>query len=176
MRSSFIKGVKITDLKMNKDRRGSYNEIFREALLNGSPKPIQWSLVYSAKNVIRGMRVHLKHYDYTCLCAGKALYVLKDLRKGSPTVGKNQYLQLKPQKLQMIITPSGVAHGFYFYEPSIFVVGISDYYDKKDELGFRYDDPGANLIWPTSSRPILSLRDKSLPSFREFLTTTAFDK
>ncbi len=160
-----IPGVSIINLKRNKDFRGSYTEFLREEWFK-TPKPLQWSIVHSRKNALRGMRIHLVHYDYTCLSYGKALYVLRDLRGGSPTEGKNQYLELDSNKLRLIVTPPGVAHGFYFLQDSIFVVGITQYYNKKDELGFHYNDPEAGISWP-SSNPILSERDKNLPSLQK---------
>lgn len=163
MSKIFIDGVKIIDLKMNEDSRGSYNEIFKD-IWGYAPKIKQWSVATSKKRAIRGMRVHFKHYDYNCLCQGKAVYILKDMRKGSPTEGKTQYVDLSAEKFQVVITPPGVAHGFYFYENSIFIVGITDYYDKNDELGFYYKDPDADIEWP-GGKHIVSLKDKNSSSY-----------
>jgi dTDP-4-dehydrorhamnose 3,5-epimerase len=162
-----IDGLKIIDLKVNLDARGSYTEMYRDNW-EGAPSLSQWSIVRSSKGAIRGMRIHVKHTDYTCLVSGQGLYVLKDLRKNSPTFGQNEYLELRGDKLQGIVTPPGVAHGFYFQEDSLFVVGITHHYDPADELGFYYKDPEAGLTWPAGDHIIVD-HDKQAPPLQTVL-------
>ncbi len=162
-----IDGVKIIDLKMNADSRGSYSEIYRDNW-EGAPALPQWSVVHSKSGSIRGMRIHVKHADYTCLVSGRGRYVLKDLRKNSPTFGQNEYLELSGDKLQGIITPPGVAHGFYFHEDTIFVVGITYHYDPADELGFAYQDAAAGLTWPAGEH-IVAEHDLQAPPLSDIL-------
>lgn len=167
MKNTLINGVKIIDLKQNRDLRGSYTELHRDNWPH-LPKLMQWSIVQSRAHAIRGMRIHLIHYDYTCLVHGKATYVLKDLRPGSPTQGQNQYIKLSGKKLQAVVTPPGVAHGFYFAEYCVFAVGITTHYDPTDELGFYFKDPEAGLKWP-SAKLVVSPRDKKSPALKEVL-------
>lgn len=163
-----IEGVKIIDLKANPDARGTYTEILHDDW-EGIPPLKQWSVVHSKPGTIRGMRIHIKHYDYTCVCHGSALYVLKDLRQGSPTYMANQYVELKGNKLQTILTPPGVAHGFYFYEDTIFVVGITHHYDPEDELAFHFQDKEAGIKWPKDTY-IVSARDSGAPPMQGVLS------
>lgn len=157
-----IDGLKIIDLKVNPDSRGSYTEMYHDGWDATTKHLPQWSVVHSKQGAIRGMRIHPIHADYNCLCLGRALYVLKDLRPGSPTFDEVNYLELSGDLLQAVITPAGVAHGFYFHTDSIFVVGITHPYDPADELGFLYNDPAAGLTWPAGEY-IVSARDAGSP-------------
>ena len=163
-----IDGVKIIDLQPHPDTRGTYTELYHDNWEPTTRTLPQWSVVHSKKGSIRGMRIHPVHADYNCLCRGSALYVLKDLRPNSPTLNQVDYLELSADKLQSIITPPGVAHGFYFHTDSIFVVGITHPYDPADELGFYYLDPAAGLTWPAGEH-IVSDRDAVSPPLQELL-------
>ena len=48
--------------------------------------------------------------------------------------------------------PPGVAHGFYFHEPSLHVYAVEHEWDPADELGCRWDDPELEIAWPCASR------------------------
>src|SRR5258708_9117621 len=167
MKKTSIEGIRIIDMLQHKDTRGSYTEIFRDTW-HYTPELLQWSIVQSRAHAIRGMRIHIIHYDYTCLVHGKATYFLKDLRKGSPTEGINQYIKLSGEKLQIVVTPPGIAHGFYFSQYCVFAVVITTHYNPKDELGFYYKDPEAGLTWP-NVRLIVSARDKQSPPLKKVL-------
>jgi dTDP-4-dehydrorhamnose 3,5-epimerase len=43
---------------------------------------------------------------------------------------------------------------------------VESYYDNKDELGIRWNDPVMKLDWPTKD-PILSERDQKNPLFAD---------
>jgi dTDP-4-dehydrorhamnose 3,5-epimerase len=65
-----------------------------------------------------------------------------------------------------LVIPVGVAHGFYFHEPSIHVYAVSHEFDPLDELGCRWDDPDLDIAWPCT-KPRISVRDRNLGSLRE---------
>jgi dTDP-4-dehydrorhamnose 3,5-epimerase len=71
-------------------------------------------------------------------------------------------------KLQALVIPSGIAHGFYFHTSSIHMYGVTEYWNPDDELGCHYADPQLQISWPTS-HPILSERDENLPALNEIL-------
>jgi len=54
--------------------------------------------------------------------------------------------------------PTGVAHGFYFHEPSVHLYAVSHYWDPADELACHWTDPDLGIPWP-AAEPILSERD-----------------
>jgi dTDP-4-dehydrorhamnose 3,5-epimerase len=161
MQASLPFGIVLTHLKKLTDDRGSLMEIFRTEWGIGV-EPVQWNFVKSAARVLRGVHLHLVHSDYLVLLEGLITIGLADLRKCSPTTGTSAIVQLDEYGYNAIMVPPGVAHGFYFPQPSYHVYGVSHTWDLADELGCRWNDPGLKLDWPCTS-PILSERDASLP-------------
>jgi dTDP-4-dehydrorhamnose 3,5-epimerase len=62
--------------------------------------------------------------------------------------------------------PPGVAHGFYSVGRTVMVCGVSHYWNPKDELGCRWDDPALRIGWPRID-PIISTRDQKLGTVRD---------
>jgi len=166
-KTSHLKGVKTIPLKTNYDNRGSFTEIYRKEWLKNL-HPVQWNIVLSKRKTIRGMRVHKKHTDYVVLFKGSALYVLKDLRQKSKTYMQNCYVKLYGNKMKYIIIPTGIAHGFYFYEDSGYAYGVDNYYKNSDEIRFNYLDDDCKFKWP-SKKIIMTKRDRMLPPLKKVL-------
>ncbi len=158
-------GVAVRDLAMNLDDRGSFTEIFRVEWSVGVD-PVQWSAVSSAAGVMRGVHVHPRHLDYLILLTGRATVGLSDLREGSPTQGLGTEVEMLGDRLQGIVIPNGVAHGFYFHEPSLHVYAVSEYWDPSDELGCHWSDEGLGIEWPVREVQ-LSDRDAELPELAD---------
>ena len=156
-------GVALRPLDMNRDLRGSFTEVFREEWDTGI-SPVQWNIVSSEAGTLRGVHVHIRHDDYLTTLRGRASVGLRDLRRGSPTEGVSALVELAEDPLTALLIPHGVAHGFYCLRASSQVYGVSRYWDTRDELGCRWDDPALNLRWPCAA-PILSPRDRTAGSF-----------
>ena len=159
------RGVTVHELQMNVDDRGSFTEIFRVEWSMGID-PLQWSAVSSAAGVMRGVHVHPRHADYLILLTGRATIGLSDLREGSSTEGLGTEVQMRGDRLQGIVIPNGVAHGFYFHEPSLHVYAVSEYWDPADELGCHWSDEGLGIEWPVHEVQ-LSARDAELPELAD---------
>jgi dTDP-4-dehydrorhamnose 3,5-epimerase len=125
--------------------------------------PVQWNAVSSRTNVLRGVHVHVVHWDYLLLVRGSALVALRDLRSGSPTEGESTIVELNSARVRALVIPPGVAHGFYFLEESIHIYSVSEYWNEEDELGCHWADPELQFDWPVS-KPELSQRDASAGS------------
>ncbi len=128
----------------------------------------------SEANVLRGAHLHLRHWDYLTVIRGRVLVNLADLRPNSPTVGLRSSLKFSGGQLQSLTIPPGILHGFYYFEPSLHLYAVSEYWDVTDELGCRYDDPELGLTWP-SDDPILSPRDAALGTFSELQARVSAD-
>ena len=122
--------------------------------------------------MLRGVHVHLLHDDYLILLAGRASIGLKDLRPDSPTAGLATVVELDGELLQALSIPPGVAHGFYFREPSQHLYAVSRYFDRADELGCRWNDPELAIPWPTTEA-ITSARDAAAPPLSVLLQELA---
>ncbi len=159
---NMLAGVTVTDLSPHRDALGSSAVMFRNDWVVGR-SPVQWNWVMSETNVLRGVHVHHQHTDHLLLYGGRMMLALVDLRDDSPTVGMPQIIELTPDPLQIVCIPPGVAHGFYYPEPSITIVGVSHYWAMDDELGCRWDDPELSLSWDVKN-PVISARDQEAGS------------
>src|SRR4051794_21842325 len=116
-----IAGIQLENLVSHGDARGSVTEIFRAAW--ASVNFVQWNFVRSRAGVLRGVHGHFRHSDYLIVLKGSALIGLRDVRQGSVSFGKTDLVSLKGEALQALTIPPGVAHGFYFPEPSLLIYG-----------------------------------------------------
>lgn len=156
-------GVRVISLTTHPDNRGDLTEVFRREWID-SPAPIQWAVARSEANVLRGVHVHARHWDYYCVVSGELVVGLHDLRPGAAMA--TAMLFLSGQGLQLLAVPSGVAHGLYSSVPSTLLVGTSTYYDSADHRGCRWDAPELGLEWPCTD-PILSAKDRDAGSYAE---------
>jgi dTDP-4-dehydrorhamnose 3,5-epimerase len=150
------------------DERGSFTELYRREWPTGI-EPIQWNAVQSGAGVLRGVHVHIRHDDYLTVPFGRAVVGLRDLRRGSSTEGSSTVVELGRENPGGLVIPHGVAHGFYFPEPSLHVYAVSEYWDRADELACRWDDPELEIPWPVQTPPLVSERDEAAPSLQALL-------
>jgi dTDP-4-dehydrorhamnose 3,5-epimerase len=160
---SRLDGVTVTNFELRSDDRGALSEIYRESWPTGI-KPVQWNMVSSNADVMRGVHIHIRHVDYLMCIGGEMTLGLCDVRPESPTSGKSEILTLREDELCAVTIPTGVAHGFYFAAPARILYGVSHYWHTDDELGCRWNDPKLALEWPTTA-PKLSPRDQMAGSY-----------
>jgi dTDP-4-dehydrorhamnose 3,5-epimerase len=160
-------GALLRPLEPHRDERGSFTELYRDEWEVGVT-PIQWNAVRSEAGVLRGVHVHIRHDDYLTVPLGRAVVGLRDLRRGSPTEGMSSLVELGEERAGALVIPHGVAHGFYFLEPSLHVYAVSEYWDPSDELGCRWDDPELEIPWPVRSARV-SERDAASQPLRALL-------
>ncbi|MFN8131493.1 MAG: dTDP-4-dehydrorhamnose 3,5-epimerase [Solirubrobacteraceae bacterium] len=156
-------GAALRPLEPHDDERGTFTELFRAEWLAGISAPVQWNAVRTEPGVLRGVHVHPRHDDYLVVCSGRATVGLADLRPDAPTAGLAMCVELCAQAPAALTIPHGVAHGFYFHEPSLHVYAVSHYWDPADELGCHWQDPALGIPWPQASAR-LSPRDAALPT------------
>lgn len=155
-------GVRLLPLTPHSDERGVFTELYRDEW-DAGVRPVQWNAVRSRPGVLRGVHVHPRHDDYLTVPLGRATVGLCDLRGDSPTSELAVCVELTADAPSAIVVPHGVAHGFYFHEPSLHVYAVSHTWDPADELGCRWDDPALGIPWPQTQATI-SPRDAALPS------------
>lgn len=163
---SWPNGVIIRSLQPHRDERGSLTELFRKTW--GNIEPVQWNYVESEAAVLRGVHVHVRHVDYLILLSGHTTIALRDLRHDSATEGLVAKVELNGNDSHALTIPPGVAHGFYFHERSTHIYGVSEFWDKDDELGCHWADPALEICWPNAA-PLISARDAALPSLAELV-------
>ena len=85
---------------------------------------------------------------------GRVLDVVVDLRRGSPTFGEWEGVELDDEHGHQLYIPVGFGHGFcVLSETADFVYKCTNYYDAATEAGIRFDDPdvGRRVAAPASS-------------------------
>lgn len=123
----------------------------------------------SSGGTLRGLHYQLR-LGQAKLCRvveGEALDVAVDIRQGSPTFGKWASVVLSAHAHNMIYIPVGFAHGFLALTPSVqFLYKCSDFYDRPDEHGILWNDPGLNIDWGIAT-PLVSEKDAKLPALAD---------
>lgn len=163
------------------DDRGWFYEFYKESTLKqfGIEKKFpQENMSFSKKNVVRGLHFQLPPYAQAKLAAvisGSVLDVVVDLRRGSPTFGEVYVCQLDSVRKNMLLIPEGFAHGFAALEETIFFYKCSNVFHKPSESGVLWNDPQLNIKWPVSD-PVVSEKDKLLPSFEELLRNSVISR
>jgi dTDP-4-dehydrorhamnose 3,5-epimerase len=159
-----IAGVKLLRLAPIEDDRGYLVELCRLTWL-GDATIVQWNLVASRPNVLRGMHWHNHHWDLIAPVDCGLVVGLSDVRVGSPSEYTSELIDVPAEAPTAVLIPPGVAHGFLSLEPTVVMYGVSRYWDPADELGVRFDDPALSLDWPLPpDGPVLSERDSLLQS------------
>jgi dTDP-4-dehydrorhamnose 3,5-epimerase len=156
------------------DSRGYFFESHKEDVLkkHGIPSYFpQENMSFSHKGVIRGMHFQRPPYAQGKLVSvvkGRVIDVAIDLRKDSPTFKKVYYCELDGDSHKMLMVPEGFAHGFVALEETWFMYKCTNVYSKPHEAGVVWNDPDMNIQWPISN-PVISEKDRQLPTFSELL-------
>lgn len=160
-----IEGVEFRPLRMNRDERGSFTEVFQD-YWGTCIKPMQWSLVTSEANVFRGVHLHRRHDEYVAPVTGRMTVGLRDLRPWSSTRNAWAMYELHGDDLACLTFPLGLLHGWYFHESSIHLQAVSEAYldyGKDDNWGCHWADPAIEIPWPCRD-PILAPRASDFPT------------
>jgi len=156
------------------DERGWFFEFYKENELrkhNITTKFVQENQSFTKKGVVRGLHLQIEPHaqaKLVCVIQGKVLDVVVDLRKNSKTFGQVYYCLLDSIKHNMLLVPEGFAHGFSALEDTIFFYKCSDFYHPELEHGIIWNDPSLAIDWQIKD-PIVSAKDKRLPTLEEFL-------
>lgn len=165
--SATIPGVRLFDLTVFADERGSFCEAFKASRIGPGPW-VQWNVSRSRAGVVRGLHLHRRQIDYWHIVSGSATAALVDRRKDSPTFGRSLCISLSGDRPQTLLIPTGVLHGFRANTDVVLMYLLDREYDPTDELGVRWDDRelGLQADWYASPGATLSPRDAKAPMLR----------
>ena len=161
-----FKNLLIIKQKNNQDSRGNLRETFNNRFLK--KKFIFEYCTTSKKNVLRGFHFQFKNKQskYVNVVKGKILDVVIDLRKNSKTFLKWDKVILSAKSGNSIYIPGGCAHGFLTLESNSKLYYLIDKeYNKKNNIGFIYNDKNIGINWP-NKKFIISKKDKELKEFK----------
>ena len=125
----------------------------------------------STKGVLRGLHYQLPPFAQAKLVRvikGKVLDIAVDIRKGSPTFGNYEAVELSEENKYQLFIPKGFAHGYVVLsDEAIFCYKVDNYYHKESERGIMYNDNSLQIDWKLPVEQLLiSGKDKMQPTFK----------
>jgi dTDP-4-dehydrorhamnose 3,5-epimerase len=167
-----LPGVVLIEPDVFRDARGYFLETFnhrRYRDLGIDCTFVQNNQSRSLRGTLRGMHAQVKNPQgkLVRVVEGEIFDVAVDIRPRSPTFGKWTGANLSGESFRQMFVPPGFAHGFcVLSESAVVVYSCTDFYDRADEVGFRWNDPAVGIVWPLD-RPLLSDKDAALPTLAE---------
>ena len=170
---TFIEDLLIIERQLFKDDRGFFYESYNK---NNLDKVINIVFVQdneskSNKGVIRGLHFQAPPFEQTKLVrcvSGNILDVAVDIRTNSKTYGKSFSVELSSENNKQLLVPKGFAHGFQVLsETAIVNYKVDNFYNPKSDSGIIWNDKDLSIDWNFDLKPILSVKDLTLISFKD---------
>ncbi|WP_131736702.1 dTDP-4-dehydrorhamnose 3,5-epimerase [Actinomadura roseirufa] len=174
-----INGTYLFTPRVHGDQRGSFHEWLRSDDLQkhvGHPMNIaQANCSVSSRGTLRGVHfadVPPGQAKYITCMRGAILDVVVDLRVGSPTFGRWEFVRLDDETRGCLYVAEGLGHGFMALTDDATVIYMcSEPYTPKREHGIHPLDPEIGIEWPADVEHVLSEKDATAPSLQEALAT-----
>lgn len=171
-----IEGLFIIEPKIFGDLRGYFTETYRKELFEEHIGKVDWVQENQSKSVygvLRGMHFQKGAFSQAKLVtvvSGKVLDVAVDLRKGSPTFGQYQAVELSEENLRQFYIPRGFAHGFLVLsESAVFQYKVDNVYAPQSEGSLYWADETVAIPWPFRENLKLSEKDGNAPRLGEYV-------
>lgn len=164
-------------LQPKSDERGYFLRAYDTALFTQAGLNTSWVQENEArsvrKGIVRGLHFQKPPYAETKLvrvARGAVVDALVDLRRGSPTYGQWATVELSDENHKVVYIPKGFAHGYCtLTEISVVLYKVDATYTAHAEGGVLWNDKDLSIPWPVEE-PLVSVKDRALPSFRDFVT------
>jgi dTDP-4-dehydrorhamnose 3,5-epimerase len=175
-----LEGLVLLEPTVHGDARGFFVETFRAdvAAAHGIPLEfVQDNHSRSRRGTLRGIhfQTHPGQGKLVRVARGRVLDVVVDLRRGSPTFGEWEAVELDDETQLQLWIPVGFGHGFcVLSEVADFVYKCTNYYDPATEAGIRFDDPAVGIEWPDEVELLYSQRDAEAPLLSEVADSLPF--
>jgi dTDP-4-dehydrorhamnose 3,5-epimerase len=163
------------------DDRGFFMESYRRSVftdLGIAEEFVQDNHSRSSHGVVRGMHFQIGAGASKLIRCGRGAIwdVIVDIRKGSPSYGQWEGVELTDENHHMLYVPIGFAHGFCVLSDVADVLyKQSNYYGADVERGFSYTDPDVGIEWPLPVEDLLpSDRDREAPLLSEIADELPF--
>ena len=174
-----LEGPVLIEPTVHGDERGFFLETYRRNMfadLGIDVDFVQDNHSRSRRGIVRGMHYQPGMGKLVRCVRGAIFDVLVDIRRGSPTFGQSEAVELNDVTHRQLYCPNGFAHGFcVLSEVADVVYGCTTYYDPTTESGFRYDDPEVDIAWPEGLELTASARDAGAPLLSEIVESLPFE-
>jgi len=166
-----LDGLKLIAPAVHGDERGFFVETFRQETWGIDEPFVQDNHSRSRRGTVRGIhfQTHPGQGKLVRCARGTVWDVVVDLRRGSPTFGDWEAVELDDVGALQLWIPVGFGHGFcVLSETADFVYKCTSYYDPATEAGISFEDPGVAIEWPLAREELLfSERDRDAPALAE---------
>ena len=150
-----IKDVIIVQPKVFNDDRGYFFESWKKDDFEkhvGQVDFIQENESKSSYGVLRGLHYQKGEASQAKLVRvvkGRVVDVAVDLRRESPTFGRDVMVELSDENKRQLFIPRGFAHGFLVLgDGAFFTYKVDNVYAPAAEASIRFGDPDINIVWP----------------------------
>jgi dTDP-4-dehydrorhamnose 3,5-epimerase len=158
-------------LEPRRDERGFFMRWYDRETFARAGLPTDWVQANesrSTRNVVRGLHFQRPPHAETKLVRavhGRVHDVFVDLRRGSPTFGQWDAVELSDEKANAVLVPRGFAHGFATLSDDALVSYLVDReYAPAAEGGLVWNDPALAIAWPLGGEAIVSDKDRAWPT------------
>jgi dTDP-4-dehydrorhamnose 3,5-epimerase len=175
-----LDGLVLLEPAVHGDERGFFMETFRADVASAhgiATGFVQDNHSRSRRGTLRGIhfQTHPGQGKLVRVARGRVFDVAVDLRRGSPTFGQWEGVELDDVSGRMLWIPVGFGHGFLVLsEVADFVYKCTNYYDPATEAGIRFDDPEVGVEWPGGVELVYSERDATAPTLAEVADSLPF--
>ena len=173
--STPLLGLQVITPQVIQDQRGYFWESYHEhklAKLGIHIRFVQENQSFSRQGTIRGLHYQLAPYAQAKLIRvleGEIWDIVVDLRQGADTFAQWEGVILSADNKKQLLIPKGYAHGFAVLSQQATVLYKCDaFYHPAAEAGIHFLDPTLAIDWRLGmQQPIVSEKDKQLPSFQD---------
>lgn len=170
-----IEGLLVIEPQIFNDNRGYFFESYSKNKFEAAGINIDFiqdNQSLSQKGTVRGLHAQSAPHAQAKLVRviqGRVLDIAVDIRKGSPTYGKYETIELSAENHHQLLIPEGFLHGFSVLEDNtIFAYKVNNYYAKDCEFGALWNDPELAIDWGIDpSEAIVSAKDELLPKLQD---------
>jgi dTDP-4-dehydrorhamnose 3,5-epimerase len=174
-----LDGLVLLAPEVHGDERGFFVETFRADAWAAHGVPIEFvqdNQSRSRRGTVRGIhfQTHPGQGKLVRVARGRVFDVVVDLRRGSPTFGEWEGVELDDASGLQLWIPVGFGHGFcVLSDVADFAYKCTAYYDPETESGIAFDDPGVGIAWPDVEL-VCSERDRTAPRLADVADALPF--
>lgn len=173
-----LPGCFLFKAKVLRDARGCFVKTFHVDTFHSLGLETVFAEEYfsvSRRNVLRGMHFQVPPHDHVkviyCL-QGRALDVILDLRRGSPTYGRCASFVLSDDGGEIAYLVPGIAHGFLALDEDVIMqYKTTSTYSSAHDRGILWSS--IDFDWP-NVEPVISPRDAGFEPLDAFDTPFVF--
>jgi dTDP-4-dehydrorhamnose 3,5-epimerase len=169
-----LAGAFVIDLEPHPDERGFFARCFAEEEFAQRGLTVRFPHCNLSRNLregtLRGMHYAVAPSEESKVVrctTGAICDVIVDIRRGSPTFGRWERVELTAENGRAVYIPAGLAHGFLtLVDHTDVFYQMGDIFRPGTARGFRWNDETFAIEWPHAPR-VISARDAGYPGFSQ---------